>query len=472
MSSTRPYIRGFAAFLMLAVFLSGCKAPRSSSKPDTWMGTAELDITPPVGHRMAGYFDERVSTAVHDPLLAKAVVLRQGGTRLALVFCDLVGLSLDVTQKARAEASRRTGIPMENIMICATHTHTGPLFDDVRRQFLHEQAVAKLGSDPHEAIHYPDFLAGKLVSAITEANAHLTPVTLHRGRGKLDGYSFNRRFHMTNGVVQTNPGIRNPGIVRPAGPVDHSVDVLQARSVGGAPASTITTFPCHCDTCGGTQFSGDYPFFLAESLRTALGNGHLSAFAAGTCGDINHIDVNDTNRITGFAKSRQIGTNLANAVLQTTMEPIAAPRFAVRSRTVPIPLQEVTPEQVTEAKALMLKAAGPEMPFTKKVEVVKAVDLGQRGREVMMEVQVFRLDKDTAIVCLPGEIFVELGMDIKRRSPFPFTTVMTICNDRPSYVPTLKAFREGSYEVLNARVKPGSGEILADTAVALLKQLR
>jgi neutral ceramidase len=88
-----------------------------------------------------------------------------------------------------------------------------------------------------------------------------------------------------------------------------------------------------------------------------------------------------------------------------------------------------------------------------------------------MEVQVFRLDADTAIVCLPCEIFVELGLAIKRASPFKRTLVIEICNDRPSYVPTLKAFREGSYEVTNARVKPGAGEMLVDAAVNSLRQL-
>jgi neutral ceramidase len=89
-----------------------------------------------------------------------------------------------------------------------------------------------------------------------------------------------------------------------------------------------------------------------------------------------------------------------------------------------------------------------------------------------MEVQVFRLDSDTAIVGLPCEIFVELGLAIKAQSPFKKTIVMSICNDRPSYVPTLKAFKEGSYEITNARVKPGVGEMLVETAVKLLGEAK
>ena len=101
-----------------------------------------------------------------------------------------------------------------------------------------------------------------------------------------------------------------------------------------------------------------------------------------------------------------------------------------------------------------------------------SVDLAERGPLYLMEVQAFRLDADTAIVCLPCEIFVDLGLAIKRASPFKRTLVIEICNDRPSYVPTLKAFAEGSYEVTNARVKPGAGEILVDTAVKLLGEIK
>src|SRR5204863_6732641 len=103
---------------------------------------------------------------------------------------------------------------------------------------------------------------------------------------------------------------------------------------------------------------------------------------------------------------------------------------------------------------------------------VKTLDLARRGPTCPMEVQVFRLDSDSAIVCLPCEIFVELGLAIKQASPFKRTIVISICNDRPSYVPTKKAFSEGSYEVTNARVKSGGGEMLVDAAIKLLREAK
>ena len=109
---------------------------------DLQAGLATTDITPPKGARLSGYFNERLNTATHDPLQAKAVVFAQGQTRAALVFCDLIGVSAEVTTKARAEAARRTGIPADHIMVAGTHTHTGPLFCGPIRNRLHAKATA------------------------------------------------------------------------------------------------------------------------------------------------------------------------------------------------------------------------------------------------------------------------------------------------------------------------------------------
>src|SRR5437016_1282221 len=104
----------FVSLSAIACLFFGCQHPatRPSASSALRIGAAELDITPPIGHRMAGYFDERFATGVHDPLKAKAIVLQQGSEQIALVFCDLVGVSLNVTTNARAQASRQTGIPV------------------------------------------------------------------------------------------------------------------------------------------------------------------------------------------------------------------------------------------------------------------------------------------------------------------------------------------------------------------------
>jgi hypothetical protein len=166
---------------------------------------------------MSGYFRERLSTGTSNPLGAKAIVLRQGRQRAALVFCDIIGLSLDVSSRARRQAAEKTGIPAANILIAATHTHTGPLYFGALRKYLHDLAVAKHGSDPCEKVDYASELVAKLVKVITQANSAAKPVQLEAGMAEQQGLSFNRRFHMKNGTVRFNPGVLNPDIVRPAG---------------------------------------------------------------------------------------------------------------------------------------------------------------------------------------------------------------------------------------------------------------
>jgi hypothetical protein len=464
--------------LVEVLALTGCQHPQTSRAPQAALeaGAAEIDITPPVPYRMAGYFDERLATGVHDPLKAKAIVLRQGREEIALVFCDLVGVSLTITTNARALASRQTGIPVSHIVIGATHSHTGPLFDDVRSTHFHQVALAKLGSDPNQKVDYPEFIIPKLVKVIAEAQANLRPAELDTGVTKQEGMTFNRRYWMKNGKVAFNPGQLNPNIVRPAGPTDADVSVLLVRDQSTRQAlAGLTVFAMHSDTVGSTELSADYEYFLQETLRRTFGSNFVSAFGAGTCGDLNHINVGRKDEsLKGYEMAERLGTTLGRTVTEAvpTLSVVSHPSFAVRSRTIQAPLQEITPEQLADARSKVDKIGDPDTDFSVKVVAVKTLDLAQRGKTVPMEVQAFRLDADTAIVCLPAEIFVELGLAIKHASPFKRTIVISICNDRPSYVPTKKAFEEGSYEVTNSRVKPGVGEMLVETAVGLLRSLK
>src|SRR5437868_15061798 len=100
----------------------------ASASEELKAGIAFVDITAPIPFRMHGYFYERLSTGIKDPLYARAIVFQQGKESAALVFCDLVGIPAAQTTPARKKASEATGIPVEHIAITATHTHTGPQF--------------------------------------------------------------------------------------------------------------------------------------------------------------------------------------------------------------------------------------------------------------------------------------------------------------------------------------------------------
>ena len=139
---------------------------------------------------------------------------------------------------------------------------------------------------------------------------------------------------------------------------------------------------------------------------------------------------------------------------------------------VEVPLQHFGPEKVAWARENIKKVGTRELSFLEQVEAYNILAIEMRhSRTIPLEVQVFRLSRDVAIVGLPGEVFVDLGLAIKRASPFAHTLVIELCQDAPGYIPTKKAFAEGSYETVNSRIAPGGGEKMAEATIQLLNEL-
>jgi hypothetical protein len=467
-------LRFAICILNSAIFFNSHSAAPAIAAEPMEAGIAVVDITPPIPYRMCGYFYERLSTGTKDPLKTKAIVIQQGGESAAIVFCDLIGIPRDVSVRARSEASKATDIPVEHIAIAATHTHTGPLFYGSLHKHLHDRAVASSGKDQYESIDYPAQLVENIVAAIVAAKAGLQPVEIGAGYAREERLAFNRRFFMKDGTVRFNPGELNPDIVRPAGPTDPQVGIISILRHGQAlPAAAIVSFAMHLDTVGGTEYSADYPKFLEDALREDFGPGFTLLFGAGTCGDINHIDVRTRDRRTAADIGRLLAETTGAAIEEGSLTTVAEPSLAVRSAIVEAPLQQFSDEERADARKKMELVGGRELPFLEQVRACTIMDLENLAADKLpLEVQVFRLGPDTAIVTLPGEVFVELGLAIKAASPFKTTLVIELTDDSPAYIPTKKAFVEGSYEIVNSRVQPGSGEQLVEAATRLLKELK
>jgi len=265
--------------------------------------------------------------------------------------------------------------------------------------------------------------------------------------------------------------VRNPDIVRVAGPVDPQVGIVVARGTAdGKTLAALVNFALHLDTVGGTKYAADYPYFLQQALRAEFGEPLRCLFGTGTCGDINHIDVTSPERLKTEPIGRSLGRTVATAIPK--LAETAPPSLAVRSRVVQAPLQRWSPEDIAWAQENIKKVGTRELPFLEQVKAYSILANQLRGgTTVPLEVQVFRLAPQVAVVGLPGEVFVELGLAIKQASPFATTLVIELCNDAPGYIPTAKAFAEGSYETVNSRIAPGGGEKLVAAAVDLLKEL-
>lgn len=433
------------------------------------VGSATADITPPNGTPMPGYYYNRGSEGVHDPLHAKAIVLDHNGVKAALVVCDVISIPAATVAEARQQIERRTGIPAAHVMISATHTHTGALLMAGRTRYNLEGEFLALAQS------YAKLVPERIAEAVARAHTALQTAEVRASTGNEPSLTFNRRFLMTDGSIGWNPGKRNPRIVRPSGPIDPSVPVVWFEGAKAEPLAAYVNYALHLDTVGGTKVSADYPYTLAKSLQSVHGEQLVTLFSIGAAGNLNHIDVSTPRPQKGHGEAARIGTVLAGEVLRTLWNaaPVAGRRLQASSAQVALPAREFSAADLEWARKTSATFGTKQAaPFIDLVRASRIVSLAERaGRPYEAEVQVIALGSDVAWVALPGEIFTELGLAIKLASPFRHTIIATLANDALGYIPHRKAYAEGAYEVVSARVAEGSGEMLVDKAIELLLKL-
>jgi neutral ceramidase len=457
-----------AAFLLALMLAS----PGPALADELRVGAASVDITPPIGTPMAGYYAERLARGVHDPLFAKAIVLELGGKKAALVSLDLISTPVAIVEEARREIERGSGIKGADVMISATHAHTGPV---LRGRGSREAAF---GGDNPLTLAYGKGLPAKIAEGVRLADKASRPAKVAVGHGQESSISFNRRFHMIDGTVGWNPGKNNPKILKPAGPIDPDVAVVyfEADDKGRTPLATYVNHAVHLDNVGGMEFSADMPSTIADLLGRFKGPDMVTVYTSGCCGDINHIDVSWAEPQRGHENAARMGVILAAEVLKTwpRLKVEAPGALRVKSAKVGLPLPRITPEDVAASRATVARLDGKARPpaFLEQVRAFKVLDVeARKGEPIEVEVQVIALGDEIAWVSLPGEIFVELGLGIKQDSPYPHTIIAELANGAIGYIPSRRAYGQGNYEVVSARCAEGSGEMLVDAAVRLLKEL-
>lgn len=429
--------------------------------PNLLAGAATTDITPPLGAYLAGYYRPRRAEDVHDPLFARALCLSDGGTTLALVSCDLIGLAGAQVAAAKSRIAQLCGLGPDQVLLGCTHTHTGP-------------ETRLTGMFPVEPA-YSDTLVQRIADAVALAQRRLGPAQITHGLGSEGGVSFNRRFWMRDGTLRTNPGVGNPDIVRPAGPIDPEVGLMALRRPDGSPVAVWLNFAVHLDTTGGSSVSADYPYYLTRALQARFGDDLVVLFNPGAMGDLNHIDVAAKGRpVKGESHPSRIGNTLAGEALKILARANYADSatLACALGEVDLPLRRVTPERAAEAQRIVEQVSVGEADFT--LEVVAARrdrDLGRMQAETLRTtMQALRIG-EVGIVGFPGELFVELGLDLKGRASLKPTFVVELANDSIGYIPTRKAFDEGGYEVTSTVLAPGAGEMLVEAGLKLLQGL-
>lgn len=434
------------------------------------VGAAKVGISPPIGTPMAGYYYHRFSEALHDSLFAKAIVIESNGTRIAWVECDLVGISAEIVNKARQLAVEKWGFSAGQVMIGATHSHTGPVIPGFREKFAPRQSAIE------QSEAYAAGLPEKIAAAIGEACQKLEPARLLIGDANEASVSFNRRYFMKNGTVGWNPGKNNPLVKGPAGLIDPQLNMLFAVNDKGEYIAMLLNFALHLDCVGGASISADMPFALDSMLAAVWGKKLITVFSQGCSGNINHINVNEAVRQSGFGEAERIGKILADDVIRASTRCDTLPAAGIRhlQEVTYLPLAPFPKDSIGWARQIVARYGKEGVaPFLDFVKAFKFLDLAARkGKPLEAEVQVFAIGDDLAIVALPAEVFTELGLYIKKRSPFRHTFITTQTNASLGYLPDYRSYLEGNYEPVVSRAAAGGGEKLAAKAIQLLFQIK
>jgi neutral ceramidase len=431
-------------------------------------GFGTVDITPEVGASIPGGFGPNPSKGVRDPLYAVACVVTDGTTPVALVGVDELFIGKHTVQQARERIQKNTGIPGANVLVAASHTHSGgPI-------------LSCLGNEGDPA--YEEKVAGGIAKAVEDAWGSLRKCEVGIGVGREDSISFNRRFLMKDGREITHPG--KPGskhhdqIVRVAGPIDPDVGVLAVRTINSqkapdpaAMAGVVVNFACHCTVVGGNQFSADYVAYLRKNLKAAYGENVHVVFLNGACGDLTQVNNLSTARESGPDYAAMMGSKLAAESVRTIngMTWMKTLTNAAATETVPVRIR-AEPDPAAEKPEFGL-GSGPDAVY--EVERKKVAEERAKTPEIPCEVQGLRVGP-LGIATNGSEYFVEYGLRIKQASPHRYTWFVELANEYIGYVPTAQAFVGGGYEPRTARsskLAPEGGQRLVEGAVRALNRV-
>ena len=471
--------------LPLVFILNGCAKNNNTTSQDflneesratdLFLGFARENITPPVGMRLCGTFEERLSEGVHDSLYVRAFVFRQGATKITIAGCDLAMVFPEICDSVRARIETH-GFPTSHVLIHGSETHNGPDYYGEFRDVFHKKAISDLGRDPAEPIDYNSFLVEKICNAILSADNMASPADLYFSSGKSTGIAYNRRFRMKDGSVGWNPGKMNPEIEEPLGPVDESLPVLSVYQTDQkVPAAILTGYAMHLAILDDALYGADYPFYLEQKLKKEISSTLFTHFLQSPCCEVNHINVNTSEPQSGQAWARVVGEKLGNTVLDILEKPMIQiqPDLKVLSLYISLDLQEYSEEETETQRNIWHSPDRVNMHFLDVVYAGKVTAISDRhgGMPVPCLLQAFQIDHQTVILGLPSEVSVELGLLIKEHSPYKNTMIVQLSNDWFGYIPSKKIFTEGHYEAVVAKIQPGEGEHMAQVAVKMLNEL-
>lgn len=425
--------------------------------PDIRAGAAQVEITPPLGTSLAGYFTDRVSDAVADPLFARAVIIESDGERLALVSCDVICLTRETTDPAKALIAEQCGIEPERVLICATHTHTGPNTRRTGKQVIPTN------------IGWLDALPGLIAGAVEAACADMFDAVLVPGRQSENGFGSNRLGRRRDGAEVFG----KDKTLGPAGPIDPDVLALAVRERDGTVRAMVVNHAMHADATGGTHISAGWPGKVGRTVADVYGAQAVTVFLNGCCGDINHHHW-EPKRIAskGQLRTDQMGRAMAGLAVNAVEmgEPLENATIDGRLRRPLIPWY--TRDEAMRAEVEQLHAKPQPSPMEKMI-IERFDEWPNDGQKAEVTVQAIRLG-ELLFIGLPGEIFTKWGLEIKHWSPARFTFVAELANDWFGYIPTSDQAHRGAYgakPILSRRLDADGGRQMTDAVQVMMWDL-
>ncbi|MDA0746012.1 MAG: hypothetical protein O2954_05795 [bacterium] len=442
-------------------------------------GAATSNITPWLGVTVPGAVRSRTAEDVDDELMAKALVLDNGQTRIVFITCDLIAMPQGIADAAKKRISERCNIPPENVMINATHTHTAAGIADL------------LGTDGTP--DYIEWVPLKIADAAELALRRLRPARIGFASVNEDRIAFNRRWHLKDGTVRMNPGKDNPNLVKPTGPTDPELALIYIEDLEGRAISAAASYSLHyIGTDNGNAISADYFGHFFRLVQHYLGDTCVPLLWNAASGQINNIDYSGKYNWPdkGHAHAKKMAGVLAGHLLTEiplmTMHETLELK-AVQS-TLEYPRKTITQEDLDTAEKILAGTydmnyktgpfswvvGHPIPPNTADIYARECQRLAQLPEILTAPVQAIQLGNAT-LIALPGEIFVEIGLSLKAKAPANPLFVVSLANAYMGYVCTDKSLtQEGGYETwaaLSSLGGPGTAPALESLALDLLSRL-
>lgn len=408
-------------------------------------GFYETDITPNLGNNVPGYYDPRFAETVLDPLYAHAFAVQNEEKTVIIIGLDALLIRKTDADKIRATLGEKLSIPASDISVSCTHNHTaGP--------------VIEVDTYPADE-NYCAFLVSRAVDAGILAHQRLTEAKIGYAHSTVEGVSFNRRFRLKDGRVKMNPGFLNPDIVEPVDIIDPELSVLRVDFLNGSPMGMIANFALHLDTIGTNVYSADYPGVIRKEMKKHYGDQFGFVFFNGTCGNVNHFDV--TKPREEQLEYSAIGEILSDALkpLFDSVETKDADRLLCTTSTFTGHQCRPTDEHI---------AKEDNLPNRRRMIAIKDVP----PHDVPVEVWT-ALIGDTAVQMIPGEVFAQFGLRIKKESGIN-TMISTLSNQSIGYIYTKEAELQGGYEATPSsyvEMDSDTGYGIVDAALSNLKIL-